>query len=541
MDGHWDPENIRIRATLKDPNGADVAFNGSVTFEIDYSSNHEGVAINDEEVYTTSPLDDFSFNPTVSGDPTDTLQTFPNVTQTGLEIDLFAFDFGGSVIVKVTTTYNASTVEGQIKLPLDSDNDNLPDYWEQQHPGFDAFNAHTFSAGKIDGEEDVDTSLDNLYNGDGLINSREFRGGIFDEVGTNNKYHIRFDPWSKDLFVRGDNFQNSLIKTYTTQNFPLSDADVLPFSLDYATIYNRPAGTPNAFEEAEIKLWDVTGMPSFVDIGDPSWEPPHIDILVVTNKTEKRDDGLIETILGLENGFINHPSSLKPRYWTWDLGGASYIGNAEFYAIFHDAATNVTKRGTEIYHLCKMHYIWNRPYMEDTDPGSSCAAGFSDRLDHLDSVEDYYKENGINPPDSKGKNKEDRCITGDDPPVLNGDRMKPSWKTDPLWGAEEWKAGYNYSSFDADGDGNVENPIVEDPIHLDPNELDAFYENTPAQLQLHTVLHEMGHAVGMSELHTADPLCLMYQESINWRRAGHFSDIARSEILIHNKTELISY
>jgi hypothetical protein len=533
---NWNPDRIKVRATLKAPDGTDTEFSGNVTFEIDYSSNHEGVAINDEEVYTTAPADDFSFNPTVSGDPSDTLQTVPGAGFTGREIDLYAFDFGGSVIVKVTTTYNAAAVEGQIKLPPDSDNDNLPDYWEQQHPGFDAYNAHSFSAGKIDGDEDVDTSENNSFDGDGLINFREYRGVIFDTVtaGIITYTHERLDPWSKDLFVRGDNFQNSLIKTYTSQDPPLTDAEVLPFTLDYAAVYDLPAGTPNAFEEAGIVLWDVTGMPSFVNIADPMWEPPNIDILVVTNKTEKRDDGLIETILGLENGYINHPSSLKPRYWTWDLGGASYIGNAQFYAIFYDAATEVTKRGTEIYHLCKLNYIWNRPYLEDPNTGD-CSAGFSNRLDHLDSVEDYYKENGLNPPDSKGKNKENRCIS--DNSVLDGDRMDPAWKT-ILWGSEEYQAGRDYSSFDADGDGNVENPIVEDPSVLDPNQLDEAYEVTPAMLQFHTVLHEMGHAVGMSELHTADPTCLMFQESINWRRAGHFSATAQSEILIHNKTEL---
>ena len=98
--------------------------------------------------------------------------------------------------------------------------------------------------------------------------------------------------------------------------------------------------------------------------------------------------------------------------------------------------------------------------------------------------------------------------------------------------------GHQYSVFDADGDGYVENPIVENPNDLTPGHLDAL-EYTPEQFELHTWLHEMGHAVGMSELHTADPTCLMYQESIDWKRAGHFSPVAQSEILIHNKTELV--
>jgi hypothetical protein len=82
----------------------------------------------------------------------------------------------------------------------------------------------------------------------------------------------------------------------------------------------------------------------------------------------------------------------------------------------------------------------------------------------------------------------------------------------------------------------VENPKVTDSAGLDPGQQDPG-EYTLPQVQLHTVLHEMGHAVGMSEWHTSDSDCLMYEESINWDRAGHFSPAARGQILIHNKTE----
>ena len=113
--------------------------------------------------------------------------------------------------------------------------------------------------------------------------------------------------------------------------------------------------------------------------------------------------------------------------------------------------------------------------------------------------------------------------------------MVPAWKT-TKWGAPDFEAGKNYSVFDADRDGRVENPIVADSAVLDPGKLDSG-EYSLDQVQLHTVLHEMGHAVGMDEQHTAESDCLMYQESINWSRAGHFSPAARSQILIHNKTE----
>jgi predicted Zn-dependent protease len=119
--------------------------------------------------------------------------------------------------------------------------------------------------------------------------------------------------------------------------------------------------------------------------------------------------------------------------------------------------------------------------------------------------------------------------------VLDGDRMDPDWKTHNYLGpgGQEYNAGWQYSVYDADADGRVENPIVDDSAVLDPGKLDPG-EYTLEQVQLHTVLHEMGHAVGMSEQHTTDSSCLMYEESINWDRAGHFSPAARSQILIHN-------
>jgi hypothetical protein len=517
---NWLPERIKIKATLQDENGDAAAFGGDVTFEILYSTNHEGVAVNDEEENLGEPLDDFSLNPTVSGAPSDTEQTIPAAGDIGKEKDLYAFDFGGRATVKVSTSVDGVLVAGQIKIPLDSDDDNLPDTWEQMHTGFNPFNANTFSAGKIDGDEDIDISANNTHDGDGLPNSREYRGIILDDLlDANVKIHKRLDPHKKDLFVRGDNFANSLP--------PNTSSGVLPFSVDHAEGYG---GSPSAFEEAGIVVHDVTGLPSFIDISHELWEPPHIDILVVTNKTETRPvDGLIETLLGVENGFINHPSSLIPRYWTWDLKGASYIGNAQYYAIFHDEATDVTKRGTETYHLTLMHYFYNRPYMEETVITSTCSGGDANKLDSLDNVEDYYKENGTGP-DSRGKNKEDRCVVNGE---LDGDRMVPTWKTEPLWGSEEYEVGRQYSTFDADANGMVENPIADDPAAIDPA-----FEYTAEQVQLHTVIHEMGHAVGLDEQHTSDPACLMYEESNNWSRAGHFSPFAQSQILIHNKTEL---
>ncbi|MBW1775256.1 MAG: hypothetical protein JRJ82_20575, partial [Deltaproteobacteria bacterium] len=293
-------------------------------------------------------------------------------------------------------------------------------------------------------------------------------------------------------------------------------------------VYADHEGGPSAFEEAGIHVHDVTGMPSFAG---PE-EPPNIDILVVTNKTERDTvDGLIHTLLGKENGTINHPSVTKIRYWEWDTKGTSFIGDAQLYAVLRDAALNPLRQATETYHLCLMHYIHNRPYIDELGVGPCDTKNtYVGKLDPLNKVEDWYLENGANPPDSQGNKKEDRCITGVVPPVLDGDRMDPDWKTAELYGDHEWHRGHALSVFDANNNGLVENPRVDDPQLITK-------EYTPEMLQLHTVIHEMGHGVGCDKQHTADLTCVMYQDSPDWDRAGHFCPYALSQMYIHNKTE----
>lgn len=84
------------------------------------------------------------------------------------------------------------------------------------------------------------------------------------------------------------------------------------------------------------------------------------------------------------------------------------------------------------------------------------------------------------------------------------------------------------SPFDIDKNGYVELPVASDSTKIDRN-----YEYTMAQVIKHTITHETGHAVGLS--HTQDATCVMYEYSNNWSRDGNFSDIAKAQILIHNR------
>jgi hypothetical protein len=537
----WAPEQLTLTATLKQQNGTPINYSSNVTFQITSTTNFEGVAVNDIEQFTMAPANDFSFSAT---DRNLLTQTITNTGASSVSSALYAFDFGGRVSVKVSTLVAGSAVEAVVKLPLDSDNDGLPDAWElasdQAAAGFKAFNANSFSADKIDADADIDTSLNNSFAGDGLTNFKEYRGVVFDEVknasGTIIKApeHKRLNPKKKDLFVRGDNFSNSLIKSYTAQA-----GAVLPFSVDYAGIYAVQGGL-SAFEEAGLTVHDVTGMASFVRLTDPLWEPPNIDIVVVTNKTEPNATGFIELLgLGSVDGYINHPYPSVPRYWTWDTKGASGIGDSQFYAV-------TAARKTETYHLSMMHYVFNRPYLNEVQPANSpCySALYNDKLDPLSNMEDRYLENGTNPPDRVSGKNENSCVSTN--ATLDGDRMWPTWSNgSTLWGSKKYEAGKHFSVFDADGDGRVENPIADTAEKvqylnfgtLDRNDALQLREYTLEQVQLHTALHEMGHAVGADKNHTSDPACLMYSSSPDWNRAHHFSDFARSQIVIHNKTE----
>lgn len=511
----WEPNLVTVTAQFRKPDGSIAEQFPAGLFTVTLNpSNWEGVAINDTEQSPYS--NDYSFSNTDKNDLTKVIDLGEN--QDSFSFDLWAFDFGGQVTILISGPDGAGgTAEGSITLPLDADGDLLPDAWEKIHFGEDfAYNRFTFSSTQDDGQVDVDTSLENPYKGDGISNFMEYRGVVedapYDNGGVIYSY-VQLNPTLKDLFVRGDNFANSIPSP------PAEVLDwVLPFSVDVAKVF---AGNPayssglNAFEDAGITVHDVTGMPNFAG---PE-EPPNLDILVITNMTERDpDDNYIHTLLGKENGLINHPSQTMIRYWSWDLKGASLIGDAELYAVLRDENGIALKQATETYALCLQHYIHDKPYIDAVE---GCV-GKNDLLDPVEDVEDYYIENGTGP-DAKAKYNEDRCINNGE---LDGDRMDPSWAMEYNISNPEWIRGHELSTFDTNNDGRIENPS---------GTITTQY--TPEQIQLHTVIHEMGHAVGCDKEHTSDPACVMYDDSPDWDRAGHFSTHAREQIYIHNKTE----
>jgi hypothetical protein len=53
--------------------------------------------------------------------------------------------------------------------------------------------------------------------------------------------------------------------------------------------------------------------------------------------------------------------------------------------------------------------------------------------------------------------------------VMNADWNFWSWGNEPLWSGatgEQYEVGHDYSVFDAEGDGQVENPVADTPAEV---------------------------------------------------------------------------
>ncbi|RJQ44455.1 MAG: hypothetical protein C4538_10340 [Nitrospiraceae bacterium] len=516
--GTWLPEDgnsVTVEVRLKDiRTNSYINFSGNVLFAL-ITTSLPGIATNDTDDPGLPSTNDYSFNAINRSVTAATVYAGGSPLSTA-SVNLYSFDYGGQAVVRITSAApDGTSVQGDLTLPLDSDRDSLPDAWEKQHSadGFQFDNPFSFGSGLDDGLKDIDTTQSNTLIGDGLSNFKEYRGIIFENTDSNcnvtGTYHQRLNPEHKDLFVRGDNYANSCP--------PNTAPDVLEFRTDITG--------GNAYEKAGIDMHDVTRMPSFGKLLDSQGnivEPPNIDILIVTNNTTDTS-----TLMGYSNGYIVH---LASRLWAWSTKGASYIGNGMHY---HFNPYSGKSESAYTYHLNLMHYVYNRPYRDESlNPLNPSYVGL---LDPIDLVEDKRRENGKGPEILPYMNpytgavttlSEDSLIVND---VLDGDHMMTGWKPACTSVCNDYSVGYDFSVFDADGDGHVENPPVDDALLISK-------EYTPLELQTFTILHEIGHALGING-HTSDPKCLMYTYSNNWDRAGFLSDFALGQIMINNKSE----
>jgi hypothetical protein len=226
---------------------------------------------------------------------------------------------------------------------------------------------------------------------------------------------------------------------------------------------------PNCFTEAGIDVHVVNYPAEFRD--------RNVDVLTVTY-----DPGCDP----FSDGHINH---LGVRYWTWDTkGSCSGIGTDTQYG----SEIGVTRT----YQTPLDNYFNDRPY-EDTNSNN--------HLEGNDNIEDVEDEND----DGVLKKNEDWYENG-------------IWDTDHLAGYGLYTS--DLSPFDVDNDGLVE---------LGTDASGVPYQDDQNQVLRHTILHEIGHSLGIAE-HCADPTCVMYDYSPNWHRENHLCDLCKGKILIHN-------
>jgi hypothetical protein len=158
------------------------------------------------------------------------------------------------------------------------------------------------------------------------------------------------------------------------------------------------------------------------------------------------------------------------------------------------------------------HYYQDTPYVdgETWDENALVWEAPNGMLEPLSLVEDQWDQ--LTPMDG---------ILGDPPDSL--------WKGDRRLGDPAlWAAAGNLNPFDINGDGRVELPIANDPHDIDPA-----FEYDLAQAFIHTITHEMAHALG-GPSHTNDPRSLMYKYSNNWARQDFLCDYFRSILRVHN-------
>ena len=111
-------------------------------------------------------------------------------------------------------------------------------------------------------------------------------------------------------------------------------------------------------------------------------------------------------------------------------------------------------------------------------------------------------------------------------------------------GANSWETGYDFSYFDMDGDGYVELPLLETPeaiqalkdgsnTYIIGGTTYSFVEYTEPHVQRHTIIHEIGHALGVVG-HPDNPNCVLHKDSVDWDRAGYFGGTARQRLFVNN-------
>jgi hypothetical protein len=466
---------------------------------------------------------------------------------------LHSWDYGGRTKVLVTDPVSGNYL-GQLWVPENSDKNGIASAWDMDG---EVGTANSVDPTALDPNSDTDAIIfDNpgAYTaplGDDFTHFEEYRGIIYTETVRGQRLHMRLNPFSKDLFVRGVGFYgdyvfeygpafaNAGITVHDTTNWGHDATDdgsffvyfgegaITEITTDLSGQYKKVIGSGTNWStswprhEWEFKLdgtgdwtpigyWSDTGDELGLDFeygqgasGSYSYKirkpVPHINVLIIRHDptgTFASPDGHIRFVSA------SQPSQQNPlgtRYWRWATKGYAWCQTTANQSSMYGLAVTLEKPLDS--------YFNDKPYL-DRQTWSNGVWGTADiRLNPLSLVEDQTDQ--LDPIDG---------VMGDGPDGdWDGDRRITTFTT----------SNGDLSPFDIDGDGLVELPLATDPYNITSQEYDL------SHVLKHTITHEMAHALA-GPSHTNDPLCVMYRYSNNWDRHDHLSDYYKSLLRIHN-------
>lgn len=109
-------------------------------------------------------------------------------------IPLYIYDYGASAMIEVTMPYRKTTFTARRRVPLDADNNQLPDRGWTAVSSVEVSSTGLTAIGDIDAADGA-TGTDAAVTGDGFSNYEEYRG-FFVAGG-----YVRLNPRQKEVFV----------------------------------------------------------------------------------------------------------------------------------------------------------------------------------------------------------------------------------------------------------------------------------------------------------------------------------------------------
>jgi hypothetical protein len=485
--GAWEPKDgdvIRVDFKVMGPFGeltttTDPNTVGRMNSNFTFSPAPVPAGVNNPTNYAGKYVNDSweASAPVPSADFTYDITSFAN------QITLNSLDYLGSIAIRAAVSITKAggaldNLQKDYYFPKDTDKDGLPDFCENPY-------------GDLIPTADPD--------GDGLTNIQECRSTRWGRLvlATDPSSSV-LDPSIYDTvaYVPEGTWQGTVSQIRTNPNRRDLFVKYIGFSLTHRFAIGA------AFHNLANRV-DVHALGDLLASG---LSENNIDVATVS---------LEDRAYGSENPHIDRRST---RDWTFrTLGKASYGNDIDY-----GATCFIYKKSLDALFTDKPHYDYTTLVaggrMRNQSDWSTTPNG---ELDPIKRTEDGNDNGVINGPEDKSGNG-----------LLDGDHPVPNvTDLDGDGRIDEWDFRFELSAFNVNNDFpvQVELPVVGSTADIDP----AFEYLLPQPLK-HVITHELGHNTGVN-LHTTDSTCLMYQQSNNFTRDGHFSPTAAALIRIHNQ------